>query len=49
MRLHLIIRIFLSLDCSDSDNDDKDEFATRFIYNNGNNAPTDNITAGVAA
>ena len=23
--------------------------ATKFIYNNGNNAPSDNITAGVAA
>ena len=29
--------------------DDEDEFATKFIYNNGNNASTDNITAGVAA
>ena len=29
--------------------DDEDEFATKFIYNNGNNAPTDNITAAVAA
>ena len=27
----------------------EDEFATKFIYNNGNNAPTDNITAWVAA
>ena len=25
------------------------KFATKFIYNNGNNASTDNITAGVAA
>ena len=25
-----------------------DEDATKFIYNNGNNASTDNITAGVA-
>ena len=29
--------------------DDEDEFATKFNYNNGNNASTDNITAGVAA
>ena len=28
-----------------SDIDDEDEFATNFIYNNGNNASTDNITA----
>ena len=35
-------------DCSDS-GIDEDEFATKFIYNNGNNAPTDNITAWVAA
>ena len=35
--------------CSDSGIDDEDEFATKFIYNNGNNASTDNITAGVAA
>ena len=26
-----------------------DEDATKFIYNNGNNSSTDNITAGVAA
>ena len=32
--------------CSDSGIDDED--ATKFIYNNGNNASTDNITAGVA-
>ena len=31
--------------CSDSGIDDEDEFATKFIYNNGNNASTDNITA----
>ena len=37
------------MDCSDSGIDDEDEFATKFIYNNGNNASTDNITAGVAA
>ena len=35
--------------CSDSGIDDEDEFATKFIYNNGNNASTDNITAWVAA
>ena len=35
--------------CSDIGIDDEDEFATKFIYNNGNNASTDNITAGVAA
>ena len=35
--------------CSNSDNDDEDEFATKFIYNNGNNASTDNKPAGVAA
>ena len=35
--------------CSGMGIDDEDEFATKFIYNNGNNAPTDNITAGVAA
>ena len=35
--------------CSDSGIDDEDEFATKFIYNNGNNASTDNITAGVTA
>ena len=35
--------------CSDSGIDDEDEFATKFNYNNGNNASTDNITAGVAA
>ena len=35
--------------CSDSGIDDEDEFATKFNYNNGNNAPTDNMTAGVAA
>ena len=29
--------------------DDEAAFATKFIYNNGNNASTDNITAGVAA
>ena len=29
--------------CSDSGIDDED--ATKFIYNNGNNASTDNITA----
>ena len=29
--------------------DDEAAFATKFIYNNGNNAPTDNITAWVAA
>ena len=34
--------------CSDS-GIDKDEFATKFIYNNGNNAPNDNETVGVAA
>ena len=34
-------------DCSDSGIDDED--ATKFIYNNGNNSSTDNITAGVAA
>ena len=33
--------------CSDIGIDDED--ATEFIYNNGNNASTDNITAGVAA
>ena len=32
--------------CGDSGIDDED--ATKFIYNNGNNASTDNITAGVA-
>ena len=32
-----------------SDIDNEDEFATKFIYNNGNNASTDNITAGIAA
>ena len=36
-----------SIGCSDSGIDDED--ATKFIYNNGNNASTDNITAGVAA
>ena len=30
-------------------NDDEDEFATQFIYNNDNNVPSDNTTAGVAA
>ena len=35
--------------CSDSGIDVEDEFATKFIYNNVNNAWTDNITAGVAA
>ena len=35
--------------CSDSGIDGEDEFATKFIYNNGNNASTDNITAWVAA
>ena len=35
--------------CGDCGIDDGDEFATKFIYNNGNNASTDNITAGVAA
>ena len=33
--------------CGDIGIDDED--ATKFIYNNGNNASTDNITAGVAA
>ena len=33
--------------CCDIGIDDED--ATKFIYNNGNNASTDNITAGVAA
>ena len=32
--------------CGDCGIDDED--ATKFIYNNGNNSSTDNITAGVA-
>ena len=36
-------------DCGDCGIDYEDEFATKIIYNNGNNASTDNITAGVAA
>ena len=36
-------------ECSVSGIDDEVEFATKLIYNNGNNASTDNITAGVAA
>ena len=43
---HLIGKGF---SCSDSGIDDEDEFATKVNYNNGNNVPTDNIIAGVAA
>ena len=39
----------MSFWCSDSGIDDEDEFTTKFIYNNGNNARTDNITDGLAA
>ena len=48
--LHVVENTNLSVQglvCGDSGIDDED--ATKFIYNNGNNAPTDNITAGVAA